>query len=143
MDGRNAIEANDNDNENLDTELNQLTETLRALNIQQRQLRRQSDRVQLRIRNIEREQRRRTNIFVEPAVPIRRDRHGDILDMGDYVNFLTRGRFNSRAGTVTQITNVRFITARDRSGRLINREPSNVEIVRKYNEDDDRRQRYE
>ena len=128
MDGRNAIEANDNDNENLDTELNQLTETLRALNIQQRQLRRQSDRVQLRIRNIEREQRRRTNIFVEPAVPIRRDRHGDILDIGDYVNFLTR---------------VRFITARDRSGRLINREPSNVEIVRKYNEDDDRRQRYE
>ena len=69
------------------------------------------------------------------------DRHGDKLDMGDYVNFLTVGKFNTRGGTVTGISNVRFVSARDSEGRIINREPANVEIVRKFDEDHDRRER--
>ena len=127
-------------NDDLDNELTQLTQTLENLNIQQNNIRRQSLRVERRIERIRNEQRRRTLTTFARTVT-RRDSHGDILDIGDYVNFLTRGKYRSRGGTITSISNVRFVSARDSSGRIINREPANVEIVRKFDEDHDRRPR--
>ena len=139
----NQAEANDNQdnqNEQLENEIDQLTQTLRDLNVQEQRIRRQSDRVQRQLRDLQREQRRRSTPTHRRAVE-RRDRQGDIIDFGDYVNFLTSGRFRSRGGVITQISNVRFVSARDSSGRIINREPANVEIVRKFNESHDRRRR--
>ena len=128
------------DNDQLDRELNELTQTLRTLDLESRRIRRRSNQVQDRIRTLQSERRRRTfsrgNTF-----HTRRDRHGDKLDIGDYVNFLTVGKFNTRGGTVTGISNVRFVSARDSEGRIINREPANVEIVRKFDKDHDRRER--
>lgn len=130
------------DNQQLEQELNELTLTLTELNLQQRVLRRQSLEVQQQIQRLNRQRntRRTTNIGRRTA---RRDRHGDNIDIGDYVNFLTAGRFNTRSGTITQISHRRYVSARDNEGRVINREPANVEIVRKYNEENDRRRRYE
>ena len=125
-----------NENEHIDQELNQLTQTLRDLNIQQRELRRQSFEVQQQIQQLNR--RRTTGRVVNrrDRTP-RRDRHRDRIDVGDYVNFLTAGRFNTRSGTITQISHRRYVSARDREQRIINREPANVEIVRKYNQQHD------
>ena len=136
MNQRNREEdTNNQTDQELEQQLEQLTGTLQNLTLQQQQLRRQSDRVQANIRQIQLERRRR-------ALPeVRTDSHGDPIDIGDYVNFLTRGRFNSNRGTITQISHRRFVSARDSSGRIINREPSNVEIVRKHNESHDRRRR--
>ena len=140
MNGANAANKNDQ----LQSELDELAETLKNLNLEQQRIRIQTNQVQRRIRDLELEQRGApTSITQAEQRRSRRDRHRDPLDIGDYVNFLTRGRFNSRSGTVTQISHARFISARDRSGRIINREPDNVEIVRKVNEADDRRRRFE
>ena len=144
MNNRNENDINVNhqqaDNEELENQLENLTQTLQALNLQQRELRRRSDRVQASIRHIRNEQRRRSTT-TNGATRVRRDHHNDKIEIGDYVNFLTRGRFSSRGGTITQVSHLRFVTARDSSGRLINREPVNVEIVRKHNENHDRRRR--
>ena len=75
------------DDNDLENELTNLTQTLEELTIQQHNLRRQSLNVEQRIERIRREQRRRTlNTFARTVT--RRDRHGDVLDIGDYVNFL-------------------------------------------------------
>ena len=133
--------TNETTDEELEHQLNELRITLTGLNIQQRQIRRQSTEIQQQIRSLQTEQRRRS---AEPAVVrrrVRRDRHGDEIEVGDYVNFLTRGRHPSRGGTITQISHSRFVTATDSEQRSINREPTNVEIVRKHNQDHDQRRR--
>ena len=133
-----------NDNVDLNNELDRLTAALENITIEQRRLRRRSDEIQNRIRNIQLQQRGRTTVTAnQQRSEEYLDRHGDEIEIGDYVNFLTSGRFKSRAGTVTQINRTRFISARDKSGRIINREPANVEIVRKHNEQHDRRRRFE
>ena len=131
-----------NNNQQLEQELDQFTATLTQLNIQQCELRRQSFEVQQQIERLNRQRTTRRVTNVRPATP-RRDRHGNHIDIGDYVNFLTAGRFNTRASTITQISHRRYMSARDREGRIINREPSNVEIVRKYNKQDDWRRQFE
>ena len=141
----NQQQANENENngtdQQLEEQLEELTTTLENLQLQREQLRRQSDRVEASITRIRREQQRRSLPAVLPPANIRRDRHGDQIDIGDYINFLTTSRFNSHGGTVTGISHRRFVSARDRRGRIINREPTNVEIVRKYFEHHDRRRR--
>ena len=137
--GDNNTNNNNNaNNQQLEGELHQLTQTLLNLNIQEQRIRRQSNQVERQIRDLQQEHRRRSTTTRRV---VRRDRHGDIIDFGDYVNFLTTGKFRTRGGTITQISNVRFVSARDSTGRIINREPANVEIVRKYYEDHDRRRR--
>ena len=126
------------DEHELDDQLNSLTNTLQRLNIQERRIRRESSEIRQQIQRIQQQRARRASAFLQV---VRRDRQGDTLDIGDYVNFLTRGRFSTRGGTITGISNRRFVTAQDSTGRLINREPANVEIVRKYNETHDRRDR--
>ena len=126
------------DEHELDDQLNSLTDTLQRLNIQERRIRRESSEIRQQIQRIQQQRARRASAFLQV---VRRDRHGDTLDIGDYVNFLTRGRFSTRGGTITGKSNRRFVTAQDSTGRLINREPANVEIVRKYNETHDRRDR--
>ena len=111
----NENQRNQGTNQQLETDLDKLTENLQQLNLQQRQLRRRLEQVENKIREIQREQRRRTG-----ATEIRRDRHNDQINIGDYVNFLTRGRFRSRGRTITQISHLRFVSARDSSGRVIN-----------------------
>ena len=140
-----APHEHEEQDDTLNDELEQLTQTLQILNIRERRIRRQSSEIQRRIQNIQQARRRRS----APALPAsvqrerRRDRHNEAIDVGDYVNFLTSGRNSTRSGTITQISHRRFVSARDRTGRIINREPSNVEIVRKYNSDHDQRRRYE
>ena len=127
-------------NQQLEEELNELTINLLDLSIQQRELRTRSQRIEQRINRIRTEQRRRSRTG-ETGTLVRRDRHGDQIDIGDYVNFLTTGRHNSRGGTITQISHHRFVSARDARSRIVNREPNNVEVVRKFNEHHDRRRR--
>ena len=126
------------DERELEDQLNNLTNNLQRLNIQQQRLRRESLEIEQQIQEIHLRRARRASTFLQV---VRRDQHGDALDIRDYVNFLTRGRFSSRGGTITGISHRRFVTAQDQTGRLINQEPANVEIVRKYNEDHDRRDR--
>ena len=133
--------VNETTDKELEQQLNELTITLTGLNIQQRELRRQSSEVQQRIRSLQTEQRRRSKGPPVRRTRVRRDSHNEVLDVGDYVNFLTRGRYRSRGGTITDLKHSRFVTARDSEGRLINREPGNVEIVRKFDQDHDQRRR--
>lgn len=131
--------------EAVNEELEDLTRTLEILNLREREIRRRSFNIQQRIQTIQQAQRRGNAAVLPAPTPWRqrRDRHNKVIDVGDYVNFLTTGRNNTRSGTITQISHRRFVSARDRTGRIINREPSNVEIVRKYNSDNDQRRRYE
>ena len=62
---------NETTDKELEHQLNELTITLTGLNIQQRQIRRQSTKIQQQIRNLQTEQRRRS---AEPAVVRRRVR---------------------------------------------------------------------
>ncbi len=57
-----------------------------------------------------------------------RDHHGELIVLGDTVLFLTPGLFKSTHGVVIKISKSR-ITARDKSGRSINRAPHNVAVV--------------
>ena len=129
-------------NDDIDEQLEQLQRTLHNLNIRQNEIRRQSSEVQIQIQRLNR-QRRPARETTVATTTTRRDRHNDAIDIGDYVNFLTRGRYNTRSGNITQISHRRYVSARDRQGRIISREPVNVEIVRKYNEQHDQRRRYE
>ena len=137
--GNNQLQEN---NDDIEQELNELTITLLDLNIRQRDLRRQSIEIEEQIERLN-TQRRARQQGTTRTTRVRRDRHGDQINIGDYVNFLTAGRFNTRSGTVTQVSHRRYISARDRQDRVINREPANVEIVRKHDEQHDRRRRYE
>ena len=129
-------------NNHIEEEINTLTLTLLDLNIRQRNLRRQSLEIEQQLERLDR-QRRTNQQTTAPRRVIRRDRHGDQLDIGDYVNFLTSGHYNTRSGTITQVSHRRYVSARDREDRIINREPANVEIVRNFNEQDDQRERFE
>ena len=130
---------NETTDQEIEEQLNELTLTLTGLNIQQREIRRQSTQIQQQINTLQTEQRRRS---AEPTVirqRVRQDRHGEEIEIGDYVNFLTRGRNSTRGGTISQINHARFVTAIDNNKKPINREPANVEIVRKHNQNHDQR----
>ena len=127
---------------NIEEELKQLSITLQELNIEEARVRRQRVEVEQNIRSLQRERRRRSSSLSVQATAIRRDRHIDTIEVGDYVNFLTAGKYNSRGGTVIQVSNKRFISARDKYGITINREPENTEVVRKHYEHHDRRERF-
>jgi uncharacterized Zn ribbon protein len=63
-----------------------------------------------------------------------RDRDGNVIQIGDTVQFLTKGRYKSTQGVVTSVSSKLRITARDASGNLINRNSHNVIIKKKYYE---------
>ena len=56
------------------------------------------------------------------------DRDGSLINIGDTVIFLTKGRFHSTKGTVTKINEYR-VTAKDRRGTSISRAPHNLRRV--------------
>ena len=56
------------------------------------------------------------------------DRDGNIINIGDTISFLTKGKYHSTSGTVTRINNHR-ITAKDKRGNLISRAPHNTRRI--------------
>ena len=122
--------------EKLDREVEQLTAFLSELEIAKERINQQQRETKQTINSLIIERERR---LTEKAA--KRDRHGEQIEVGDYVNFLTKGRFKSKSGKVTKINHVRFITAVDDEGRKINREPQNVEIYRRANANNDIRRK--
>ena len=64
------------------------------------------------------------------------DRHGEEVTIGCTVRFLTKGRFDSTTGKVTEFKIDRVI-AKDYRGRSITRALRNVEVIRLNNTGDD------
>ena len=95
--------------------------------------------LELDIDDIEAEVRRRRinnrNVFL--------DADGEKIDIGDYVNILTQGVWKARSGTVVETNRRRFITVLDKNGIGQRREPHKLQIVKKHNEQRDRRPRYD
>lgn len=56
------------------------------------------------------------------------DRYGVPLRIGSKVRFLTKGRYNSKEGVITNVGSIK-ITARDSKGNRINRNFNNVEVI--------------
>ena len=56
------------------------------------------------------------------------DTDGNIINIGDTVIFLTKGKFNSSKGIVTKINEFR-VTAKDQRGRAISRAPHNLRLA--------------
>ena len=135
---------NINNNKKMNEILEQLTQRLEILNLRQQDIQRQSFEVWQHIQTIQQAQRRGTTAAPQARTQQQqqRDKHNKTIDVGDYVNFLINRRNNTRSGTITQISHQRFVSARDRTGRIISREPSNMEIVQKYNSDHDQHRRY-
>lgn len=129
---------------NIRTAIEELSEQLNRISLRRRTLEREEAEIQTEIQRLEVEQQRQSETrFATSNVQEVHDVHGNILNEGDYVNFLTKGKFDTRGGTITKIQpGHRFLTAKDRKGRLINREPKNVLLVRKVNEQHDRRKRW-
>lgn len=57
-----------------------------------------------------------------------RDRSGKVINKGDKVAFLTKGKFRSTWGIVEDVKDTRIV-ARDPNGHLITRAPRNTRIV--------------
>ena len=133
---------NSNENEQeLDQQIKQLTRRLKRLATEKKSVERQVRDLQKRQKDIHlqrlkdnrdrflRRQRETQRRLSEAA----KDRHGNILVLGDRVRFLTKGLYAATEGIITKVGKSR-ITARDNYGALINRAPKNVEII----EDSDR-----
>ena len=105
--------------------LNQLTEQLQRLQLQQRQV--QEEIQTIRRRHNQRNRARRS--------PFRIDANGDEIKVGDRVRFLTRGRYNSTEGVIVRF-GTRFVVSIDDSKNYINREYGNVELITR-NEDNE------
>ena len=128
--------TNNSNINDIDAEIEELTISLNELNIQRARLERECKKKQISIVNLVRKRNRLSEDF-EAIGNRKKDRNGTIIDVGDNVTFLTKGRFNSKGGIVTKIDHIRFITAQDKQGRKINREPQNVRIVKKAYQNDD------
>jgi hypothetical protein len=57
-----------------------------------------------------------------------KDRDGNNICVGDTVLFLTKGKYHSTQGQVTQVNKMR-VTSRDDQGNYISRAPHNVRRV--------------
>ena len=127
---------NRNEKENIGQQINLLNNRLRELTIERnrteqqlRELQRQQEaRNQRRLRENRDRALRRQRETDRRLAQAPRDRFNKIIVLGDKVRFLTKGLFRSTEGIVTKINKLR-ITARDSTGRLINRNPENVEII--------------
>ena len=123
--------------DDIDEEVEALTTQLNRLRLQRKEIERQYRTTRKSIESLELERARRLN-----DTKAKLDRNGIVIEVGDYVNFLTKGKYKSKGGKVIKVNNVRFITAEDDEGRKINREPQNLEIYRKVNTNHDSRRRH-
>ena len=120
----------------LDQQIKQLTRRLKRLATEKKSVERQVRDLQKRQKELQtqrlkdnrdkflRRQRQTQRRLTEAA----KDRHGNILVLGDRVRFLTKGLYAATEGIITKVGKSR-ITARDNYGALINRAPKNVEII--------------
>ena len=123
--------------DDIDEEVEALTTQLNRLRLQRKEIERQYRTTRKSIESLELERARRLN-----DTKAKLDRNGIVIEVGDYVNFLTKGKYKSKGGKVIKVNNVWFITAEDDEGRKINREPQNLEIYRKVNTNHDSRRRH-
>ena len=127
--------------DNIDSELAELTTLINELNIKKKELNRELEEAKAQINELVLEKRRRSGIPTT-SLTNKRDRHGDVIEVGDYVNFLTKGKFNSKGGIVANVNHQRFVQVKDSKKRTINRESQNLEIVRKVGTKNDVRERH-
>ena len=64
-----------------------------------------------------------------PETPIVRDLYGNTIQVGDTVDFLTKGKVQSFSGTVERFSkNLERVFSRDSEGRVIARAPTNLHV---------------
>lgn len=127
-------ESVSNDNNDITERITELTEELRRLDIQRTQ-------AAYKLKELIEEQSKSSQTPKEDENPpngqvvteqrlqqATKDRHGNLIVLGDRVRFLTKGLYRSTEGIVSKINKTR-ITAKDNKGILISRSPYNVEVI--------------
>ena len=109
--------------------IDELTEQLRALAVQELEIQQQRTTLRRRIRNLRRLSAERQQVEQQQAdEPRVRDRDGTVIRIGDRVAFLTRGAFDSTEGIVISANRL-WVTARDSDRVPIKRSPRNVRVL--------------
>ena len=118
-------------NKTVQDEIDRLTQDLQQLSIQKESIDRTYKRVSKRIEQLRRRQSVNTQHISREATQIntrRTDADGNLLQVGDKVSFITKGKFKSTEGVVTSFGK-RFVSTVDDEGRIINRESRNLRRI--------------
>ena len=118
-------------NKTVQDEIDRLTQDLQQLSIQKESIDRTYKRVSKRIEQLRRRQSVNTQHISREATQIntrRTDADGNLLQVGDKVSFITKGKFKSTEGVVTSFGK-RFVSTVDDEGRIINRESRNLRQI--------------
>ena len=129
-------QPSESQSKDIDIEIEHLTQLLTELDVRQAEIDRQRRKTRESINSLIIERRKKET---ERAGKV--DRNESVIEVGDKVIFLTRGKYKSKGGKVTKVDNNRFITVEDSEGRKINRDPYNVKICKKVRVKNDSRRR--
>jgi len=103
--------------------LSQIEQQLRDLEIETQQLTREKERI-IKLQQ-EKSEAAKGRTTTRQRYTASRDRHGELLHIGDRVRILTAGRFNSSTGVVTAIK--KYVSVTDPRGIIITRKSTNLQ----------------
>ena len=122
------------DNNDLDKEINDITQRIEDINIQRTRLLQEELQYERELRILRNKQQRQRNAQDDKEKIIRRDRDGKVIHIGDRVRFLTRGTFKVTEGEVKSFGR-RFVVSLGEEGFEINRLAKNLRVIESIKQD--------